>query len=429
MELTVFQANYDEAYKRFSDLKAGVDASESPTADDYKSLDEAADAVEVAERSLDEARHRADRHAELEKRRANRSDRIGAPAILRSDKPEYSIFRALKGALAMREGKPFTGYEAEVHQDMLSRHSGQAQGGVFIPFSTVLQSRSINTTNAAGLVTTNQSSSLIDALRANLITRQLGVTVMSGLNGTVSIPRKQAGTVAWVAEGTNPTDQTLNVDALNLTPKALTATYNITRHMLNQTSYDVELLAETDLVKAATTELDRVVQVGSGTSNQPRGITNTSGVGQINNGANGGAPTWAQIYAMISPVDSANANSDKRGFAVTPQLLAKLATTPKAANTAAFIYDNQAFGVAGYPILSTSNLPANTGKGTGTNLSTGIYGNWSDAILGIWGDGIEVLVDPFSNGPANIKVSVYVLADVGVRQPAAFCFCSDFSTV
>ena len=110
---------------------------------------------------------------------------------------------------------------------------------------------------------------------------------------------------------------------------------------------------------------------GLGSSNQPLGIFNTSGIGSVVGGTNGGQVT----------------------------------------------------------ILVSNQLPNSGTKGTGTNLSSLIYGNWSDLIIGEWG-ALEILANPYSPGFANGDVDIRVLqsVDIAVRHAASFAVVTDALT-
>ena len=65
-------------------------------------------------------------------------------------------------------------------------------------------------------------------------------------------------------------------------------------------------------------------------------------------------------------------------------------------------------------------------KGTGTNLSSIIYGNWNDLIIGEWGV-LEILANPFGAGYNSGAVDIRAMQtiDLNVRHGASFSACTD----
>ena len=85
--------------------------------------------------------------------------------------------------------------------------------------------------------------------------------------------------------------------------------------------------------------------------------------------------------------------------------------------------------VLGFPVFSSTNVPNDLTKGTGTALSAYIVGVWSELLIGQWG-GIDLLSDPFTqatNGLLRIVINGYF--DVDVRHAASFSATDDISVV
>jgi hypothetical protein len=73
-------------------------------------------------------------------------------------------------------------------------------------------------------------------------------------------------------------------------------------------------------------------------------------------------------------------------------------------------------------------MPSNGTKGTGTGLSSLIYGAWSEVLIGMWGDGVEVLVNPYGStqfAAGSVQVRVLVNADVQLRHIGSFAAITD----
>jgi hypothetical protein len=80
--------------------------------------------------------------------------------------------------------------------------------------------------------------------------RQLGARVLSGLRGSVVIPRRTAGaTTYWVTEGSPPTEGANTFGQLSLSPKSVAANLDYTRNLLLQSNPSIDSLVNGDLAK------------------------------------------------------------------------------------------------------------------------------------------------------------------------------------
>ena len=77
-------------------------------------------------------------------------------------------------------------------------------------------------------------------------------------------------------------------------------------------------------------------------------------------------------------------------------------------------------------MMVSNNVPSNGTKGSGTGLSSVIYGNFADLLIGMWG-ALEILVDPYDSNFAKGSVSVRAMQtlDIAVRHPESFAVMSD----
>lgn len=111
---------------------------------------------------------------------------------------------------------------------------------------------------------------------------------------------------------------------MTLSPKTLGAYTDISRKLLLQSSIDVESFVRDDLATVLGLEIDRVAINGSGSSNQPTGILQTSGIGSVAGGTNGAAPSYANIIDLESQVAVANADVGSLSYLTNPKVRGKL---------------------------------------------------------------------------------------------------------
>ena len=308
--------------------------------------------------------------------------------------------------------------------------------GAFIPYEVLRRDMVVGTDSAGGyLVSTDLlSTNFIEMLRNRMLVQQLGAITLGGLVGDVAIPKQTGGATGyWVAESAAVTEADQTVDQLALTPKTCGALTDISRKLLKQSSIDVEGFVRMDLATVLAIELDRAAIAGSGASNQPTGILNTTGIGDVACGdPDGAAPVWADIVGLETEVAIDNADIGALAYLTNAKARGKLKTTEKAANTAQYIWpdrDAGGFGIMnGYRAAASNQVPSDLTKGTGTGLSAIIFGNWVDLILALWGT-VDILVDPYTgSSTGTVRVVAMQDVDIGVRHAESFAAAQDAVT-
>ena len=67
-------------------------------------------------------------------------------------------------------------------------------------------------------------------------------------------------------------------------------------------------------------------------------------------------------------------------------------------------------------------------KGTGTGLTTAIFGNFSDLLYGQWG-GVEMLVNPYTfSSTGLVQIDAWTFFDTQVRRAESFSILNDIIT-
>ena len=182
-----------------------------------------------------------------------------------------------------------------------------------------------------------------------------------------------------------------------------------------------------DMVSQIATAIDSVAINGGG-SNEPTGILQTSGIGSVALGTNGGAPTWASVVDLIKEVAIDDAEQGSRAFLTTPAAAAKLRSVAKVASTDSKMILDDKSELFGYRVIATSLVPSNLAKGSGSSLSAMLFGNFNDLVIGEWG-GIDVLIDPFSGSSTGAtRVTAFTDIDIAVRHAQSFSAITDMIT-
>lgn len=364
-----------------------------------------------------------------------------SPAIgmSRSDIEQFSFVRLFASLMdpanaALRDS---AGFELECSAAAVSRGHQMAPGAQHrIPFDVLVagfaRDLNVGTPTAGGnLVATElRSDSFIDLLRNSMALEQLGITTLTDLNGNLAIPRQTGGATAyWVAEGGAVTESQQAFDQVALTPKTVGAFTDMSRQLLLQNSVSVEALVRRDLATTIALELDRAGVNGSGTSNQPRGVLNTSGIGSVVGGTNGLAPTYDHMVDLETAVANANAAMGNMGYLTNTKVRGKLKKTQRFTGTNGDPVWERGNEVNGYRAAVSNQVPSNLTKGTSNGVCSAIaFGNWADLLMGMWG-GLDVLVNPYINsGTGTVRIEVFQSVDIAVRHPESFAAMVDALT-
>lgn len=309
--------------------------------------------------------------------------------------------------------------------------------GIFIPTEVQTRDLTVGTDTAGGhTVATNLlAGSFIDMLRNRMMVQRMGATVLTDLVGDIAIPRQTGGaTCYWVAESGDPTESQQAFDQVAMSPNTIGAFTDISRKLLLQSSIDVENFVRGDLAKVLGLGIDLAGINGSGSSNQPEGIMNVTGIGAVAGGTNGAAPTWGNIIDLWSEVAQDNADVGTLGYLTNSKVIGKLMQTEKSTGTAQFVVkdfpDAEGMtGMGGSRCGVSNQVPSTLTKGTSSGVCSAIiYGNWADLLIGMWG-GLSLTVDPYTQATSGtVRVVVLQDVDVAVRHPESFAVMADALT-
>ncbi|NDD45284.1 MAG: phage major capsid protein [Synechococcaceae bacterium WB9_4xB_025] len=139
-------------------------------------------------------------------------------------------------------------FEIEVGKAAAQKYE-RASNGIVIPNEVLRRDLVVGTPTAGGNLVADEllAGSFIDLLRNRLALAQAGVTMLTGLQGNISIPRQtSAATAYWVGENSSPTESQQAIDQVNMTPKTVGAYVDYSRRLLLQSSIDVEGMIRND---------------------------------------------------------------------------------------------------------------------------------------------------------------------------------------
>jgi HK97 family phage major capsid protein len=350
--------------------------------------------------------------AELLRHMANKPLETPNIGITEKETKKYSILRAIR-SMVDRDWKD-AGFERECHQAIMKR-AGMTEApnnGFFVPYEVQTRDMTASTANQGGvLVQTNvQAQSFIELLRARTVVGQLGATMLSGLQGNVTIPRQTAaGTAVWLAnEASAITEGQQVLGQLSLAPKNVGAYTEISRQLMLQSSMAADQLVINDLVAVLARAIDLASLEGTGASGQPTGISLTAGIGAVT----GTSLAYAGVIEFQSDVAAANALTPNCAYVTTPVVAALLTARQRFASTDTPLWQGN--------LLDGNMVGFRAQATTAVTAASMVFGDFSSVVIGEWGM-LEIALNPYANFAAAITgVRAIQTVDVGIRYPGAF---------
>jgi len=270
--------------------------------------------------------------------------------------------------------------------------------------------------------TIHDAANFIELLRAATPTTA-AATILPGQTGDLLIPRRSGGaSAAFKTETGAASESTTTFDQVLMQPKGLGAWTEMARKALIQFNPSLENLVRVDLLRAVADKIEDVAIEGGG-SNEPTGITGTSGIGSV--AASGSGVYWEHPVKLETEVDTDDALLGNPMYLTTAAVVGQMKRTTIATGASDMIWDrtSPATPVNGYPCKRTSHVPSDLG--TGSNLSALIFGNFTDLLIPIW-DTIEIIVNPYSKDKEGVvRITIHHEVDVAVRHPESFAACLD----
>jgi HK97 family phage major capsid protein/HK97 family phage prohead protease len=300
-----------------------------------------------------------------------------------------------------------------ISQNALMRHANSGMRGAMDNQFT----RAATVGGAAGALVETINLSFIELLRNRTVAFRLGATVLSGLQGSVNIPRQtSAATASWLSTETTSISETdQGFGQLSLSPHTVGGYTEMSRLLLLQSSPDIEGIVNADLAAIIGIAVDSAVISGPGTSGAPKGILNTTGVGT----GSIATTTLSTLTGIQGTVGAANVVPVRGGWAGNFTVSAGLRARNEFANTYSPIWYGSVWDgmMLGYPALASNQIPSG-------DL---FFGDWAQIVVAEWGV-LEVEVNPYANFQEGIiGVRAMMTVDVGVRYPAAFYVGTAFS--
>ena len=326
---------------------------------------------------------------------------------------KFSIMKAINALANPSDRKAQRDAEFEFEcSEQAAKHYGRTAQGIMLPPEVLSNwnTRDLNASDDAGLIGQDfRAGSFIDALRNASSVMPLA-TNLNGLSGDVKIPKKTTASTAQFisSEGGASGESEMVIGSVTMSPKTLGVHTDVTRQLMIQSSLDVENLIRDDLAKGMASAIDNGALEGSGSSGNPTGITNTSGINTVSL-SSAAAPTFAEMVSIETAVAVDNALLGDLAYIIHPTNYGTLKTTAKDSGSGLFVAENNQ--VNGYPVVVSAQLSANNY----------VFGNFNDLLIGFFG-GLDITVDPFTNSTSGtVRIVALQSVDIAVRHAVSFC--------
>lgn len=330
----------------------------------------------------------------------------------------FSVVKALR-ALANptdRKAQADAAFEFECSEEA-ARQNGTTAQGIMLPADVLAQwgQRDINSSDDSTLIPQDfKGGDFIDVLRNQSSVMAAGATMLRGLQGSVVIPKKTAASSGgWIAtEGSAASESEFTSGSVTMSPKVIGAYTDVTRLLLQQSSLDIENLIRDDLTQSIAIAIDLGALAGSGSSGQPTGVKNTSGVNTTTFAA--ANPTFAEIVGMESAVAADNALLGNLSYICKPADYGTLKTTSKDSGSGQFVVEPDG-RMNGYNVVRSNQVTS----------GDFYFGNFGDLLIGMYGS-LDITVDPYSlSNTGSIRIVALQTVDVAVRHAVSFCVSND----
>jgi HK97 family phage major capsid protein len=352
---------------------------------------------------------------------------------------EVKRYSFLRVAQYLADPNPRTadaaGFELEVAREAQKKHSRSANG-VLIPWEVLGANRAAETPgqvagtfgDGGALVGTNRlDAQFIDLIRNRSAFLNSGLTMLSGLEGNVEIPKKLgSSTYYFVGENNDVTNSKLTFGLVNMIPRTIGVRVPISRRMMIQSSPDVENLVRLDMAESVALGMDYTIGYGTGNAGQPLGIINTAGIGSVtfaggtdkkfpaSLGGDGSTDLncgdWGDYVDLETELAIDNLDAGSMRYVMNSVVRGALKQTLRASSAGSDYIMTDAGQVNGYGVTVSNQMQTNDV----------LFGNFADCVVGMW-SGLDVVIDPYTQSASGqVILTVHQDFDVAVRRPQSF---------
>lgn len=335
----------------------------------------------------------------------------------------FSICRAL--AATMTGDWSNAGYEQEVSNAIAKKRGENIDQGFYIPTEMLMRSAEVTSQTAGGFIAPDyRPDAFIEMLSARSIIRRLGAQMLTDLKGPVAIPRQtQTGDAYWIEEEGEPEQAKIKIDQLSMTPRTLSAFYDITRRTVLQSSFAVENFIRNELATILAQKIDTTILHGSESKKGFLGLLNQPELQAV---IADPKLNFSHICDLEHLISSKDADLSTMAFLVNSTGRYLLRQTKEQEHSTTGLWDagngtqpTDTGSVLGFPAFVSNILKTGDYKGT-PNMIPIILGVWKKIMIGEWGV-MSVKTDPYSlSKSGGLRIVVHYDLDLLIRHIESF---------
>ncbi|EEW0859131.1 major capsid protein [Escherichia coli] len=308
--------------------------------------------------------------------------------VLGANEAEYS---AMAAGAAMQRGRAARG------------------GSVFVPAAALRAASEGNTKATLTAVTDEKllTESYIEMLLPASCLGRLGVTILSGLNSPIAVPKMTASSVdafGFVDENGSAPESKATFENVKMAPKTFAGGNPISRQSL-KTVPNIATLITDHINKAVRIKLEQLILSDKDNTRGPKGL-----VKQLVDGGRvtkKAAFSYKDFLKEIAALTDAGVPAQSIKFAMSGATAAELESTLKDNGVSGYIIENGK--LAGYDVVTSGVIPAD-------HI---VLGDFSGIMIGEWG-GLELDMDDTTyRAQSAIVPRIWVDLDFTVVQPEA----------
>ncbi|ENG6389398.1 phage major capsid protein [Escherichia coli] len=308
--------------------------------------------------------------------------------VLGANEAEYS---AMAAGAAMQRGRAARG------------------GSVFVPAAALRAASEGNTKATLTAVTDEKllTESYIEMLLPASCLGRLGVTVLSGLNSPIAVPKMTASSVdafGFVDENGSAPESKATFANVKMSPKTFAGGNPISRASIKQVPGIATLITD-HINKAVRIKLEQLILSDKDNTRGPAGL-----VKQLVDGGRvtkKAAFSYKDFLKEIAALTDAGVPAQSIKFAMSGATAAELESTLKDNGVSGYIIENGK--LAGYDVVTSGVIPAD-------HI---VLGDFSGIMIGEWG-GLELDMDDTTyRAQSAIVPRIWVDLDFTVVQPEA----------
>ncbi|EKG2185228.1 phage major capsid protein [Escherichia coli] len=309
-------------------------------------------------------------------------------AALGANEAEYS---AMAAGAAMQRGRAARG------------------GSVFVPAAALRAASEGNTKATLTAVTDEKllTESYVEMLLPQSVLGRLGVTVLSGLNAPIAVPKMTASSVdafGFVDENGAAPESKAEFTNVKMAPKTFAGGNPISRQSL-KTVPNIATLITDHINKAVRIKLEQLILSDKANDRGPKGLVKQ--LVDANRVTKKTAFSYKDFLKEIAALTDAGVPAQSIKFAMSGATAAELESTLKDNGVSGYIIENGK--LAGYDVVTSGVIPAD-------HI---VLGDFSGIMIGEWG-GLELDMDDTTyRAQSAIVPRIWVDLDFTVVQPEA----------